>query len=73
MLDNNLQENLKYRFQESVNQLDRVIKKAQLIRKIEQKTRESKNSSPEELIQIMRDMLDYEEQIRLLDEALFRR
>lgn len=56
-------------FQESVKELDRVTRKAQLIRKIEEKSRKSKHASSEELVKIMTDIMDYREQIRLLDQG----
>ena len=68
MLDKARSETLNDHFQESLKELDRTIQKAQLIRRIEEKSRQSKNASDEELLQIMKDIMDIREQIRLLDQ-----
>lgn len=72
MLNNSRPENMKERFQKSVGRLDRTIKKAQLIHKIEVRSRESETATPEELIQILTDLKSYREQIRLLDQEDYR-
>jgi hypothetical protein len=68
MLDKTRPETLHELFQESVKELDRVTRKAQLIGKIERKSRESKNASSEEAVEIMNDIMALREQIRLLDK-----
>jgi hypothetical protein len=54
-------------FLNTLENLDRAVRKAQLIHKIELKSRESENASPGGLEQIKLDLQAYREQIRLLD------
>ena len=68
MLDNARPENLKERFQKAVGRLDRRIKKARLVHKIEVRSQESETAKPEELMQILINLKSYREQISLLDQ-----
>ncbi len=58
----------KERHDELVKELNRTIEKSVLIRKIEAKSDESMNASPEQLEKIKLQLKAYREQIRLLDE-----
>lgn len=67
MLEKSRSKNLNERFQESVKALDRVTRRAQLIRKIDLSSRKSENATPEELMLILNELKAYREQIKLLD------
>jgi hypothetical protein len=54
---------------DTLDDLDFAIRKAQLIHKIEVKSRESDHASPEELEKIKLELKAYREQIRMLDEG----
>lgn len=68
MLEKKSSKNLNERFQESVKALERVTRKAQLIRKIDLSSRKSENASPEELMLILNELKAYRKQIKLLDQ-----
>ncbi|MDJ0882018.1 MAG: hypothetical protein QNJ56_10245 [Gammaproteobacteria bacterium] len=56
-------------FLNTLDDLDVTIRKAQLIHKIDLKSREAKNASPEELKHIQMQLKAYREQIRMLDNS----
>ncbi len=67
MLDRTHPDTLKHHFDDSARALVRVTRKAQLIRKLERRSQDSENASPEEMAQILADLKKYREQIRQLD------
>ena len=66
MLSKTRPEYLNEHFQESVRKLERITRKAQLIQKIERMTRETKNANAEQLTEIMAEIEECREEIRLL-------
>lgn len=66
MLSKTRPEYLNEYFQESVKKLERITRKAQLIQKIERMTRETKNANAEQLTEIMAEIEECREEIRLL-------
>lgn len=56
------------RFKESILDLEKVIEKAQLIRKIEERAEDSYEADEAEISMIQEDITDYRAQIRRLSE-----
>jgi len=67
MLNNTKQEYSEIDFLNTLEDLDKTVKKAQLIHKIELKSQESEKATPKEIKQIQLELKAYREQIRLLD------
>lgn len=54
-------------FLRTFKHMDKTIRKAQLIDKIESRSRDSEHANPDEITIIQNDLENYREQIRLLD------
>lgn len=54
-------------FLRTFKHMDKTIRKAQLIDKIESRSRDSEYANPDEITIIQNDLEKYREQIRLLD------
>ena len=66
MLDKTRPDTLKQHFEDSVKALDRIIRKARLMRKVEKLGQKSKTAPPEELAQILADLKTCRKQLKEL-------
>ena len=68
MLNIPRQKTLKQSFDESVKALEQVTRKAQLLRMIEERSREAETASSDESLRILADLKEYREQITRLEQ-----